>query len=121
LLMEETTGQTRVVIEGVEPEIDSGRFPIKRVAGEKIVVEADIFTDGHDAISALLLYRKENDPEWTEIPLEPLVNDHWRGWFVVTEPGCYRYTVLAWIDQFKSWQRDLIKKFRGGKEFRLSS
>jgi len=113
--MKETPGQLRVIIEGLKPEIDSGRFPIKRVVGEKVSVEADIFVDGHDAISALLLYCKENDPEWTEIPLEPLVNDHWRGWFVVAEPGCYRYTVLAWIDQFKSWQRDLVKKFQGGQ------
>ena len=113
--MKEATGQVRVIIEGLKPEIDGGRFPIKRVIGEKVVVEADIFADGHDAISALLLYHKENDAEWAETPMEPLVNDHWRGSFVVTEPGCYLYTVLAWIDQFNSWQRDLVKKFQGGQ------
>jgi starch synthase (maltosyl-transferring) len=114
--VEETTGQTRVIIEGLKPEIDGGRFPIKRVIGETIVVEADIFADGHDAISALLLYRKENDPEWAETPMEPLINDHWHGSFVVAELGCYRYTVLAWVDQFKSWRRGLTKKFQAGQE-----
>jgi starch synthase (maltosyl-transferring) len=114
--MEEPTGQVRVIIEGLKPEIDGGHFPIKRVIGEKVVVEADIFADGHDAISALLLYRKEDDPEWSEIPMEPLINDHWRGSFAVAEPGRYRYTVLAWVDQFKSWRRDLTKKSRADQE-----
>jgi starch synthase (maltosyl-transferring) len=114
--MKEATGQIRVIIEGLKPEIDDGHFPIKRVIGERVVVEADIFADGHDAISALLLYRKENDPEWAETPMEPLVNDRWRGSFVVVEPGRYRYTVLAWVYQFESWRRDLIKKFQAGQE-----
>ena len=74
--MKEATGQIRVIIDGLKPEIDGGRFPIKRVIGERVVVEADIFADGHDSISALLLYRKENDPEWAETPMEPLINDH---------------------------------------------
>lgn len=110
--MEEPTGQVRVIIEGLKPEIDGGHFPIKRVIGESVVVEADIFADGYDVISALLLYRKENDPEWAETPMEPLVNDRWRGSFVVAELGRYRYTVLAWVDQFKSWQQDLANKFQ---------
>jgi starch synthase (maltosyl-transferring) len=108
--VEELTGQTRVVIEGIKPEIDDGRFPIKRIVGDRVVVEADIFADGHDAISALLIYRKGNNPDWAETPMEPLINDHWRGSFVVTELGTYHYTILAWVDQFRSWRRDLAKK-----------
>jgi starch synthase (maltosyl-transferring) len=56
--MEEMTGQTRVIIEGLRPEIDGGRFPIKRVMGEKVVVEADIFVDGYDSISEARLNKK---------------------------------------------------------------
>jgi len=56
-------GRRRVVIEHVEPEIDGGRFPIKRVVGEKVVVQADIFADGHDSVSARLLYREQDDRE----------------------------------------------------------
>jgi len=114
--MEGPTVQVRVIIEGLKPEIDGGRFPIKRVIGERVVVEADIFADGYDTISALLLYHKEDDTEWVETPMEPLVNDRWRGSFVVTELGQYRYTVLAWVDQFKSWQQDLAKKFQADQE-----
>lgn len=109
-------GRKRVIIEGVEPEIDCGRYPIKRTAGERVIVEADIFTDGHDAISALLLYRRDGDLEWAETRMEPLVNDRWRGEFVVQQVGCYRYTLRAWVDRFGSWRRDLGKKVAAGLE-----
>src|SRR6267154_1437514 len=100
-------GRGRVVIEGVKPEIDGGRFPIKRTVGEKVVVEADVFSDGHDVVAGVLLYRVENVEEWSIAPLEFLVNDRWRGEFTVTEVGRYRYCIQGWVDRFKSWRRDL--------------
>ncbi|MGH9820227.1 MAG: maltotransferase domain-containing protein, partial [Pyrinomonadaceae bacterium] len=56
---EPADSRTRVVIEGVKPEIDCGRFAIKRVVGDRVSVEADVFTDGHDAFSVVLRYRRE--------------------------------------------------------------
>jgi len=109
-MIKQEKGRTRIVIEGVKPEIDGGRFPIKRIIGDQVVVEADIFADGHDVLSAVLLYRRESDPNWTEVPMEFLVNDRWRGSFIVTEMGRYRYTFIAWVDRFKSWQQNLAKK-----------
>ncbi|UCC59373.1 MAG: DUF3416 domain-containing protein, partial [Dehalococcoidia bacterium] len=105
-----------LVIEEVKPEIDSGRFPIKRTVGEEVVVEADVFADGHDAISTLLLYRKEGDADWIETPMEPLGNDRWRGSFTVTEQKSYYYTVMAWVDKFKTWRRDLAKKVEADQQ-----
>lgn len=107
-------GRNRVIIEGVKPEIDGGRFPIKRTLGEKVVVEADIFTDSHDALSCILLHRKDGESRWQERSMEFLVNDRWRGEFAVTELGQYRYTVQAWVDHFKSWRQGLLKKFDAG-------
>ncbi len=100
----------RIVIEGVDPEIDGGRFPIKRVVGDKVVVEADIFADGHDVLSVVLLYRKEGNPNWAESPMELLVNDRWHGSFIVNELGRYQYTFIAWVDRFETWQQNLKKK-----------
>jgi starch synthase (maltosyl-transferring) len=100
----------RVVIEGVKPEIDAGRFPIKRTVGEKVVVEADIFADGHDAIACVLGYRKADASEWDEVPMQPLTNDRWRGEFQVIELGRYFYTLMAWIDHFESWRQELVKR-----------
>ncbi|MDY6917027.1 MAG: alpha-1,4-glucan--maltose-1-phosphate maltosyltransferase [Chloroflexota bacterium] len=114
--MSEACKGRRVVVEGVTPEIDCGRFPIKRVVGEKVSVEADIFADGYDALSAVLLFRKEDEAQWSEVPMELLVNDRWRASFVVTETGRYRYSIVAWVDRFKSWQRDLGKKAEAGQD-----
>lgn len=111
--------RNRVVIEGVQPEIDGGRFPIKRVTGEQVAVEADVFADGHDLVSGALLYRFESDREWAEVPLEPLLNDRWRASFSVTRMGRYLYTLRAWVDHFKSWRRDTEKKLAAGQDISL--
>jgi starch synthase (maltosyl-transferring) len=100
----------RVMIERVRPEVDCGRFPIKRTTGEQVVVEANIFTDGHDAISGVLQHRFEKERRWRETPLEALVNDGWRASFTVDRLGRYEYTVVAWLDPFKSWRRDMAKR-----------
>ena len=100
----------RVVIEGVTPEIDGGQFPAKRTRGDTVTVEADIFVDGHEAISGALLFRREQDEKWSEAPMTALVNDRWRGSFVAAELGRYVYSIIAWLDPFKSWRRDLEKR-----------
>ena len=87
--------------------MDGGRFPIKRTVGETVVVEADVFTDGHDSLCCVLQYRKAGETAWQEIPMRFLVNDRWRGEFKVPELGRYEYTMLAWVDAFKSWRHDL--------------
>jgi len=114
--MRHEESRARVVIEAVKPEIDGGRFPIKRITGDIVVVEADIFADGHDLLSATLLYRKESDPNWIQVPMEFLVNDRWRGSFIVTKLGRYRYTLIAWVDRFKSWRQNLTKKFEAEQD-----
>src|SRR5215831_13461081 len=100
----------RVVIRGVEPEIECGRFSIKRTVGEDVIVEADIFADGHDSVSAVVRYRHEDDQSWTEVRMEPLGNDHWRAEFKVDKLGTYIYTISAWIDEFQTWYNDFQKR-----------
>ena len=109
-------GRLRAVIEKVKPEIDGGRFPAKRVVGERMTVEADIFTDGHDALAAALLYRRKSDSHWSETPMESLDNDRWRATFEVTEIGTYLYTLQAWVDRFESWRQGLAKKLQARQD-----
>jgi starch synthase (maltosyl-transferring) len=99
-----------VVIEGVRPEIDGGRYAIKRIIGDAVWVEADIFADHQDMLSACLCYRLDGRKKWLETPLEPLVNDRWRGAFTVSELGRYHYALQAWVDPFQTWRRSLKKK-----------
>ena len=109
-------GRCRVVIEGVSPEIDCGRFAIKRVTGEQVVVEADIYADGHDEVTAVLCYRRGGEASWVEVEMESLVNDRWRASFPVTDLGVYEYTIVAWVDRFRTWEHDLEKRVSAGQD-----
>jgi starch synthase (maltosyl-transferring) len=108
--MIEAAGRQRVVIDRVRPEIDGGRFAIKRTVGEKVTVDADVLTDGHDTLSCLLLYRDQRAPGWSEVAMEALGNDRYRAQLTVTSVGRWLYTVTAWVDHFKTWRRDLRKR-----------
>jgi starch synthase (maltosyl-transferring) len=112
-------GRSRVVIERVEPQVDYGRFPVKRVLGDQVTVQADVFADGHDAVAAALLYRHEDQAAWTKVPmrpLEPLGTDRWTAEFTADRLGMYGYQVTGWIDRFATWRRDLQKRVSAGQE-----
>ena len=106
-------GRVRAVIERITPSVDDGRFAAKRVVGDTVVVEADCFTDGHDTLACLLLWRRAGEPAWHEAPMAPLVNDRWRGSFVAESVGRYEYTVSAWVDHFLSWRHDFARRIDG--------
>jgi len=116
VLNQPSRGGGRVVIEAVTPQVTCGRFPVKRVVGEKVVVEADIFADGHDRLCASLLFRRISSKEWTEAPMESFLNDHWRGRFEVEAMGYYEFTIEGWIDHFGSWAEFIQKKIASGQE-----
>jgi starch synthase (maltosyl-transferring) len=111
-----TRSRQRVVIENVYPEIEGGRFPVKRSVGQTVRVEADIHTDGHDLIAAFLLHRESDTPTWSETPMIQMGNDRWTGVFRVDALGRTVYTLQAWVARFLSWQRDLSKKMEAGQE-----
>ena len=111
-------GRHRVVIERVSPEIDCGRFPIKRAIGEKVVVEADVFADGHDQISCQIVYWQDGGVERGS-PMLPLGNDRWRGSFSVTQLGAWWYTVEGWADRFQTWRSELQKRVAAGQDVRV--
>ena len=112
-------GRRRVIIEGITPQVDCGRFPAKRTVGDEVRVEADVFTDGHDAIAASLLARREGSDEWTEIRMKPLINDRWEAAFRVTELGRYGFKVQGWVDHFETWRRDLLKRIKAESDTAL--
>src|SRR5580700_12118586 len=106
----------RVVIENVRPEIQGGRFPIKRTIGEHVEVTADSYADGHDMLHAVLLHRPVSQRDWKEVPMQPLVNDRWQAKFIVYVEGIHLYTLKAWVDPFQSWSRDFSKKLEAGQD-----
>src|SRR6202030_4535682 len=107
-----------IISEAVDPCMDGGRYPSKRIVGEPCAVEADIFRDGHQIIRAALKYRRKSDESFSESPMALFDNDLWRGEFVPTENTRYVYTVEAWTDQFASWLSDFRKKVLAGRDVR---
>ena len=103
-----------VVIENLQPLIDGGRYPIKRIVGEDLVVEADIFRDGHDVVAAILKWRVLGKRAWRETPMNFIDNDRWRGVCTLYDEDIHEYTVEAWTDAFRSWQGEFAKKFEAG-------
>jgi len=103
-----------VVIENLQPLIDGGRYPIKRIIGEDLVVEADIFKDGHDVVAAVLKWRVPGKHAWRETPMNFVDNDQWRGVCTLYDEAMHEYTVEAWTDTFRSWQAEFAKKFEAG-------
>jgi starch synthase (maltosyl-transferring) len=112
-------GRYRVIVDRVAPEIDGGRFPIKRTVGESVRVTADMFADGHDLLAGVVKYRflsAAGDHAWMETSLAALGNDVWEGTFVVDRLGEWEYTVEGWVDRFASWRKALIAKAEAGQD-----
>jgi starch synthase (maltosyl-transferring) len=102
------------VIENLSPLIDGGRYPIKRIVGDDVAVEADVFKDGHDVVAAALKWRLVGDPRWQETAMTLVDNDRWRGDCHFISIGLYEFTVEAWTDTFRSWRDEFTKKFEAG-------
>jgi starch synthase (maltosyl-transferring) len=111
----ETTKLTRIVIEHVSPAVDGGLFPAKTSVGDIVPIEADVFTDGHDLPAARVLLR-HGDGDWSEHPMVPLGNDHWRSEVPIGEQGTYRFRIEGWIDTWATWRSDLAKRIAADQE-----
>jgi len=111
-----TPDRQRVVIESVQPEVDAGRFAVKRTVGDLVRVEADVFADGHDELACLLFYKQEDESAWQETPMMLIANDHWQGQFRVSAQKTYVYRLEAWVDRFGTWRRDLEKRYDANQD-----
>ncbi|MBX5132144.1 alpha-1,4-glucan--maltose-1-phosphate maltosyltransferase [Rhizobium lentis] len=109
--VEQAIASPRLAIENIMPRVDDGRFPVKRVVGETVTVEADIFADGHDPIAAVLLWRPHDAmAEWNETEMQLVENDRWRAEFLLERVGRYEFAVEAWKNPFAIFRYELTKK-----------
>lgn len=108
--------QPRIVIDNVAPSVDAGRFAAKRVIGESVTMEADVFTDGHDMLAVELLWRAADADDWRRTPMLPLGNDRWRVTILPDRVGRYEFTVEAWLDRYGTFCRELEIKYKSGAD-----
>ncbi len=111
-----TAPPSSILIEHLSPELDCGRYPVKREVGDVLRVEADIFKEGHDRIAAVVRYRRWDDSEWLEADMHHVDNDRWAGSFLLPENTRYCYTVQAFSDVFRTWREGLEKKAAAGQD-----
>jgi len=104
-----------IAIENVGPQVDGGRFPVKRLEGEIVRVSADIFRGETDVLEARVVFRPRGSAEWIENPMNPAANDLWVGEFKAGEPGLYEYSVTAWVNPYLSWLEN-IRRWLSGNE-----
>jgi len=104
----------RIAIEAVSPSVDGGKFPVKRTVGESVSIEADVFTDGHDKLAVVALWRTADEAEWHEVRMHPLGNDRWAASLPLTRIGRYLFAVEAWRDVFATYRDELEKKTTAG-------
>ncbi|MBT6160865.1 MAG: alpha-1,4-glucan--maltose-1-phosphate maltosyltransferase [Flavobacteriaceae bacterium] len=108
--------QNRVIIEHLTPVIDGGIFQLKRVQGQSVHVEADIFSDGHDHLSAELIFTHNSSQQKEVVSMESLPNDRWQADFKVTELGNYHFHLEAWVDEPLTWLYGTQKKLEAQQE-----
>ena len=109
------TSPARIQIQEVSPQVDCGRWPVKRTVGDTVEVTARIFRDGHETLGAAVRHRRPGRERWSETPLEPLGNDLWAGSFEVDRPGLWSFRIDAWIDRVASFQEELRRKVAAGQ------
>ena len=107
---------SRIMIENVWPQLDCGRYPVKRTQGERVEVWADVFRDGHEVLRACVRYRPPGARRWREAPMQEVESDRWTGSFEASELGRYQFTVAAWVDRWASWRHELDRKVEAGQE-----
>ncbi len=97
-------------IENVSPQVDGGRFAVKRVAGEEIVVTADCFAHGHERVACEVRYRGPRDTQWQRVAMEPQGNDRWSARFEVDRIGAWQYGIVCWVDHLATWREAFLRR-----------
>ncbi|MDF2114431.1 alpha-1,4-glucan--maltose-1-phosphate maltosyltransferase [Roseiarcaceae bacterium H3SJ34-1] len=106
----------RIAIEKITPTAEDGKYPVKRIVGDIVSVEADIFSDGHEVLAAELTWKPGDDATIERAPMRFVQNDRWIAEFPLLRPGRHSFVIEAWLDRFGSLRRDLEKKFSAGVE-----
>ncbi len=109
----------RLAIENILPKVDQGEFPVRRIVGDILTIEADILADGHDKLAAEIIFKPVTEKDWQAQPMELLGNDRWQGKIKLQRLGRYCYAVRAWKDAYATFADELTKKYQAGRDIHI--
>jgi len=108
-----------IVVECVSPDVQAGRYPAKRLVGDRLEVGADIFKDGHDILAARVRYASPDGECRTVAMSYDQDEDRWFGSFALDGIGRWSFVVEAWTDRFATWRSGLEKKIAANVDVSL--
>jgi starch synthase (maltosyl-transferring) len=104
------TRAPRIVIGNIMPRVEGGPFAARRIVGETVTVEADIFMDGHEVLGAELLWKAADERIWNRNPMTPLPNDRWQATMTPQRIGRWQFAIEAWLDELATVRRAMKLK-----------
>jgi len=104
------TAAPRLVVEEWSPRVDGGDYPVRRLVGETVTIEATVFTDGHEQLAVDLLWRAVDERDWRRVRMAALPTDRWQAEIVLERLGRHEYAVEGWLDIYGGFRRDFRKK-----------
>lgn len=109
----------RIAIEDITPKVESGQFPVRRIVGENLVIEADIIADGHDKLAAEIIFRPVTETTWQTQPMQLRSNDRWYAEISLPRVGRYVYAIRTWKDFYATFIDEITKKHNAGIDTHL--
>jgi starch synthase (maltosyl-transferring) len=119
--LRQATQAPRIVIDNITPRVDGGPFATKRIVGQTVTVEADVFMDGHDVLTVELQWRPIDATNWRRTPMTSIGNDRWRTTITPDRIGRWTYTVEASVDDLATVRRALRLKKDAGIDFSVEA
>ncbi len=106
-----------LVVGGIGPAVQGGRYAVKRLVGDQLRIGADIFTDGHDILAARVVYRTPGERRLASVPMTySFEEDRWYATLPLDRVGEWHFTIEGWIDRFATWRSELEKKVEAGQD-----
>jgi starch synthase (maltosyl-transferring) len=104
----------RIRFADIAPAVQGGKYPVKRLLGDRFAVRANIFRDGDEQLGAALRFMHESEKGYQHVPMKFIGDDGWQASFMLDQLGSYQYSIVAWTDDLATWQHALKARWEAG-------
>ena len=110
----------RIAVTAISPSVSCGQYPARAVTGETVVIGANVFREGHDAVAADVVVK---GPDGKKRPFLRMAagepgTDRWTAPLEIPDDpaaeGLWSFTVEGWSDPLGTWWHDAPLKVQAG-------